>query len=349
MRCLNSGESGRTRMEVRNSAPKKRHVDLPKMALHHDLDAPLPAYSALPWSEVLKARYCWGLFGENDHIGTMNLLTPARVKAALATVTEGRRINLSIPLDEPDPPPVGRDRLRHHIHSGNLNSLDDYVDNFYLQGSSQWDALKHIRAREFGFYNGYREEQVEQGPHLGIDHLARAGVIARGVLVDAAAYFNVIGSALEPSVGRPIHVQDLKAILAHQGSSLQPGDVLVLRTGWLGTFRSSSHDVRQKMMQTRAWPGLHSGEEMAEYLWDTHVAGVAADNRAVEMAPGDTAAGFLHRRVIALLGIHLAELWDLEELARACSARGRFEFLIASIPLNLPRGCGSPANAIAIV
>ena len=346
-----SEPKGEAKAEAKAEATSERksHVDLPKMAQQHDLDAPLPAYKSLPYSEVLKAHYCWGLFGEQDNLGTMNLLTPARVKAALGSVSEGRRINLSIPLDEPSPAPVGRDSYKHHIHTGNLNSLDDYVDNFYLQASSQWDALKHIRAREFGFYNGYRTEQVENGPNLGIDHLARAGVIARGVLLDAAAYFESIGKPLEPSVGRPIHVKDLEAILALQGIKLQPGDVLVLRTGWLGTFRRSEFDARSKIMNARAWAGLHSGEPMAEFLWNAHVCAVAADNRAVEMAPGDTAAGFLHRRVMPLLGIHLAELWDLEEIAQVCAERKRYDFLITSVPLNLPKGCGSPANAIAIV
>ncbi len=76
--------------------------------------------------------------------------------------------------------------------------------------------------------------------------------------------------------------------------------------------------------------------------------GIASDNRAVEMAPGDPSVGFLHRRVLALLGMSLAEIWNLEELARTCAARGQFDFLVASIPLNLPSGCGSPANAVAI-
>jgi len=34
----------------------------------------------------------------------------------------------------------------------NRGGRDDYVDNFAMQGSSQWDSLRHIRFREFGYY-----------------------------------------------------------------------------------------------------------------------------------------------------------------------------------------------------
>ena len=33
----------------------------------------------------------WGEFGDDDQLGRVNLLTPARVKAAMAEVREGKR------------------------------------------------------------------------------------------------------------------------------------------------------------------------------------------------------------------------------------------------------------------
>jgi hypothetical protein len=49
-----------------------------------------------------------------------------------------------------------------------------------------------------------------------------------------------------------------------------------------------------------------------------------------------------------MLGFALAELLDLEDLARACAADGRWEFLFVAAPMHLPGGVGSPANAVAI-
>jgi hypothetical protein len=56
----------------------------------------------------------------------------------------------------------------------------------------------------------------------------------------------------------------------------------------------------------------------------------------------------LHWPLIALLGMHLGELWRLDELADECAADGRYEFMLVAKPLNLLGGFGSPANAVAI-
>ena len=50
-----------------------------------------------------------------------------------------------------------------------------------------------------------------------------------------------------------------------------------------------------------------------------------------------------------MLGMPLGELWDLEELAAACATTGRYECCVASVPLNVPGGVASPANAMAIL
>ena len=88
---------------------------------------------------------------------------------------------------------------------------------------------------------------------------------------------------------------------------------------------------------------------MAGYLWDHEFAAVAMDNVGVEVFPVDRAKGFLHRRLIALQGMPLGELWHLRRLAEACAERGSHEFLLVSGVLPLPRGVGSPANAHAVL
>ncbi|MCE2488067.1 MAG: hypothetical protein J4F42_21340, partial [Desulfurellaceae bacterium] len=84
---------------------------------------------------------------------------------------------------------------------------DDYVDNFAMQGSSQWDSLRHIRYREFGYYGGRQDEQVDDKAELGIENWARHGIVGRGVLLDAARYMEHQGSPLDATqrfaAGRP--------------------------------------------------------------------------------------------------------------------------------------------------
>jgi hypothetical protein len=68
----------------------------------------------------------------------------------------------------------------------------------------------------------------------------------------------------------------------------------------------------------------------------------------VEVAPGDPAIGSLHRRLIPCLGFALGELFDFTALGSGCQQAGRYEFLFASVPLNITGGVGSPASAVAI-
>ncbi|HEY5625021.1 MAG TPA: cyclase family protein, partial [Dehalococcoidia bacterium] len=58
--------------------------------------------------------------------------------------------------------------------------------------------------------------------------------------------------------------------------------------------------------------------------------------------------GFMHWRLIPLLGMPIGELWDLDALAADCADDGVYEFLFTSSPLNVPGGVGSPPNAMAI-
>jgi hypothetical protein len=99
---------------------------------------------------------------------------------------------------------------------------------------------------------------------------------------------------------------------------------------------------------TFALPGLDASVATAAWLWDSRVAGIVADNPTLEALPYEPAVGWAHHRVLVLLGLPLGELWALDDLAVECAARQRYTFLLVSAPLNLPRGCASPANAYAV-
>jgi len=315
-----------------------------------DLDGELPGYDDLLRIPQLEANYSWGVFGAEDEIGALNLLTPRRIREALVLPIEGRVIGLSLPLNEPDPPPTGRTVYTHTMYSSGRNHQDEYLDGFQPQASSQWDGFRHIKGREFGFYNGFQDDEAgPDGTRLGIEHFATRGVIARAVLLDVPLGMARLGKDYDPLCGVALDVLEIEAMLAGQGAHLRTGDVLLLNTGWLSAYRALSYDDRKEMVERRLWPGLRADETMARFLWNHHVVGVAADNPAVEVSPGSSDDGFLHRRILPLLGLLVGELWDLEELARACHELGRYESLVVSVPLNLPGGVGSPANAIAVL
>jgi kynurenine formamidase len=316
----------------------------------------LPRWQQLPSFEKTGERNAWGVFGDGDQLGTINLLTPDRVVEAARLVRKGRVINLSLPLNFPTTLYHGETRsgYKHRMTTGRAGR-DDVLDNFAMQGSSQWDGLRHIRYREYGYYGGLQDEDVDGQDRLGIEHWARHGIAGRGVLIDAAHYFEGAGKPLDTTTKYSITGADIEAIASAQGTVLQEGDVLLLRTGWLSWFQGLTAD-EQEGLRGRLnpgedgldMPGLDAGAATAEWLWDHRIAAIAADNPALEALRVDAEVGFQHRRLIALQGMAIGELWDLEELSRDCAADGSYEFMLVSAPLYVPGGVGSPANAYAI-
>jgi hypothetical protein len=84
------------------------------------------------------------------------------------------------------------------------------------------------------------------------------------------------------------------------------------------------------------------------WLRERRFAAVAADNPGLEALPEPRAGRMLHDRVIPDLGLAVGELWWLEELRADCVADGVWEGLLVSLPLHLPGGCASPANAAVL-
>jgi kynurenine formamidase len=309
--------------------------------------AAIPAYGDLKRIEVLRANSSWGVFGAADQRGTLNFITPEALVAAREEVVRGATIGLTLPLELPGGGFAGRPAFRHRIVQPERNTQDDLLDGFYLQGSSQWDGLRHVAAREYGYYNSTTPEQAGAGgDRLGVEHWARTGILGRGVLLDIAAQFGPEGyTALDPI---PITVEMLQRTAAAQGVVLRQGDILLVRTGYVEAFRSASASGRAALRDRHCNAGLSAEEDTAQFLWDHQIAAVAADNPAVEWEPGDPADGLLHRRLIPLLGYAYGEWFDLEALAADSAADGRYTSFFASVPLHLTGGVGSPANAVAV-
>lgn len=307
----------------------------------------LPSYDELPRLGGLDLRHAWEVWGESDRLGTLNHLTDEVCLRALTLPTEGRRIGLTLPLREPDPPLYGRVALEHHVHQRNRNMIEDQIDRLDPQASSQWDGLRHIQAREFGFYGGRLGWDSDEVRQLGIDQWAPTGLVTRGVLLDVAGFHEAAGRPLDPFEPYAITVEELARVLSVQAVSLEPGDLLLVRTGWVAAQRR--HGLPPDVLDMPPSCGLHAGEETARFLWDTGVVAVAADNPAVEVLPADPEVGSLHRRLIPALGMPLGELWDLEELSEASASRGRYVSCVISVPLHLRGGVASPANALAIL
>jgi kynurenine formamidase len=311
--------------------------------------AELPRYDELPEVPGLGLRHAWDVFGADDRHGTVNLLDARRVLGAAALVRTGEVVSLDLPLDLPDPPLFGRQPYRHDVFALSRNEMDDRLDNFHLQGSTQWDALGHVRCREHGFWGGRTTDPTSDVNDLGIDQWAAHGMVGRGVLVDVAGWAAASGQPFDPLTPRAVTAADLQAVLDQQRSPLEPGDIVCLRTGWVGAYKAMDGPARIAYADEPTFAGLRADEDMARFLWDAHVAAVVCDNPAVEVVPGDPAVGSLHRRLIPLLGLALGEMFDLETLARRCRDDTRWTFMFVAVPLKVPGAIGSPGNAVAIL
>ncbi|XNL79548.1 LLM class flavin-dependent oxidoreductase [Actinomadura madurae] len=328
----------------------------------------IPTYKELLERQDAPPGSSWGIFGENDQLGTLNFLGPGQVRDAVGLVRRGEVFNLDYPLNTFVPAPAGtRPATVHHIFANNPNHRDDWLDSFYLQSTSQIDGLRHIRHPRHGFYGGVPDEEIgEETPALGIQTVAERGIVARGVLLDVARHFAERGTPLDLAGNYMITPEDLDEVAAAQGVEFRPGDVLLLRVGWASYWLDEvGEEDRQAFKKRIRHPGLIQSKEMIAWLWDHRFAMVASDDLGVEAHPvnpdsglvdpdeprperGVVHNGMMHRPLIALLGLFLGELWNLEALAEDCRADRTYEFMLTAKPLNLVGGVGSPPNAMAI-
>jgi hypothetical protein len=304
----------------------------------------LPAYDDLPVREGAPPGSSWGVWGDGDRFGCLNLLTPERAVRAAGLARTGRVFPLDLDLGVPDPPLFGRPRLRHEVLG--TGGHDDLVE-LNTQTSTQWDGFRHVAHPVHGHYGG-----VADADH-GIHHWAERGIVARAVVADVGRWREAAGRPLRYDATDPIEPADVSACLADQGVEVEAGDVLLVRTGWLTWYRSLDEAGRAQLAEHLVIPGLRPGRDTARMLWDLHIAAVAADNPSFEMwPPAGLPAGEWWRRMRedpeGLLGLPIGELWDLDALAEDCAADGRYEAMLTSAPLHLRHGAASPPNALAI-
>ncbi len=311
----------------------------------------IPPYDELPLLPKVGIPHAWDVFGRDDEFGTLNLLDDATVLAAFGEVRTGERIGVTLPLTAIDPPLYGREPLRHTYSQTDRNTWDDSVDALYPQASSQWDGLRHVRIREFGFYGGITESPPEMGERLGIHHWAVRGIFGRGVLLDVERHLRQQSPGYDPLTEVSIDTGLLTEVATAQEVEIRRGDVLCLRFGWTAGYRRLDDDARKAYAALPGSPpyaGLAADKSTPRALWNWQLAAVACDNPGAEVSPGSAEVGNLHRRLLPTLGLAIGELFDFDALADRCAADGRWSFLLAAVPLNVPGAVGSPANAVAI-
>lgn len=280
--------------------------------------------------------------GPDDERGALGLIGPDEVVGAAGLVRRGLVVDLGWPLGPATPVPGHRPGVVHFMNRDG----GDYAAGAKRPGGFQFaedtvllpthagthiDALAHAWHDDL-LFNGFPQETIRSttgATRCGADKLGP--IVGRGVLLDLAAERPLDG-------GEAVGVAAIERAYRAQGAEPAPGDVVLLRTGWLGRV---GHD---RQAYFAAEPGIDVAA--ARWLADAGVAAIGADTCAIEPMPFPDGEVFpVHQLLIRDRGVPLIENVVVDELARLVDG----PFLFAALPLTLVNATASPLTPVAIL
>ena len=298
----------------------------------------------------------WGKWGPDDQVGTLNYITPEKVKRAAQLVRKGKVFSLAIPFDGNGPQRGGNRRFNpmafmlrdgRDTMGGEMAGAPQYyggADDAFMMpthGATHWDAMAHV-FWDGKMWNGYDASLVTSfgAQKNGIENF-RDRIVTRGVLLDVARVKGV--DWLE--IGYAITAEDLDEAAKAEGVEIERGDIVIFRSGHISFCRAHG-----------GWGTYAGGDAPGLSLWTVdwlqkhEVAGIASDTWGVEVRPNQVkwVNQPWHKVVIPNMGLLMGEIFDLDALAADCAEDGVYEFQLVAPVLPLTGGVGSPVNPIAI-
>lgn len=291
-----------------------------------------------------------GRWGAGDRRGTLNLIDEQAVVRGIAAARQGKAFSLAIPFDA-DGPQTGMipGRINPELEAVAVNmsftgdpadfTTSDDVVKMGVQACTHWDALGHA-GYEGELYNGVSDSTntAAGASELGIERYGP--IVSRGVLLDLARARGV--DALEG--GHAITGADLDAAVEQAGVEIEPGDILLVRTGHIQAF------LRGDRKRYAEQPSAGLSTQSIEWLHAHDVAAVATDTLIFEVFPPEDPAVFLPVHMIHLrdMGLVQGQNFDLEALASDSADDGQYDCLLSATPLPLTHSFGGPVAPTAI-
>src|ERR1700752_1348674 len=207
----------------------------------------------------------WGRWGDDDRIGTLNLITDEVRVAAASIIRTGRAVSLSRPIDALDPDPLDSgfaqgqrfmtlnevaDHLGREMRD---EAVTEYVGIGAHGSNTHIDGLAHY-SWDGKNYNGFAKSDTNSlhgARSLSMDQ-AEHGFITRGGLLDIAALHGV--AWLER--GHAVTPDELIAAEQRQGVTVRPGDALLVHTGNAAAILREGPDGEGGLSARQA--GLHA-------------------------------------------------------------------------------------------
>ena len=309
--------------------------------------------TVLTWFDDLSN---WNRWGADDRLGTLNHVTPAKRVSSAALVRSGESVSCSWDIRTGRQPGATVENQRYMLSTG-LGLAEEGRKNLLGDGRAggaqefigmvfhgldvtHLDSLAHI-FWDGKMYGGAPASLVSdrQGA-LKHDVLAVSqGVATRGVLLDIARLRGTDVLAADDHV----YPEDLEAAERAAGVRVEPGDVVLMRTGEGAARRRDGKSYNANKPR--------SGYQAACLPW-IHERGVSM--LASDVAQDPTPTGYrtvhmpIHMVGIVAMGLWLIDNCQLEDLADACARLDRWEFQFMLAPIRFQGVTGSPVNPLAV-
>ena len=298
------------------------------------------AAHAQGWQPPSERERCPSKWGAGDERGAGNHMKPDAVLRATGLIRAGEVFELAHVLS-PNMPFFGTRRFDITLKRTFMNpqpnrrgSNEELISTELGQVGTQLDAFNHQTIGD-SLYNCFRNDEVATRTgftRLGIEKVGM--LMTRGVLLDIAALKGVemLADTYE------ITVQDLQDAMARQNVKPQPGDAILIYTGWSRLWN------KDNARYVRSNPGI--GVAAAEWLVKQDPMLIGADNWSVEVVPNPDpqASQPVHQIMLPVHGVHLIENLRLEDLAT--NRVHEFAFIVQ--PLKIQGGTGSTVAPVAI-
>jgi kynurenine formamidase len=313
----------------------------------------------------------WGRWGADDELGCGNLLDDESARRGTAAVRSGQRISLGVDLRS-DGIQVGQPARRYNpiLTQTSVNDIDPHAPGMWRGtddivtmstcAGTHLDALAHISYDDL-LYNGIPAESTTAqfgATKLGAEKLPN--IATRGVLLDVARAKGV-DRLDEIDWGYAITGDDLDEAAELAKVTVLPGDLVLVRTGWMQHYLGSERPMPNELGQTGRWlyavgvdfQSTGVSTKSVEWMRDHDVAGCVNDTYAYESFPpsepdwSDLLA--VHMLQVRDMGLIQGQNWNLEELSVACAERDSGEFLLVANPEPLVGAASAPVAPLAIL
>lgn len=294
----------------------------------------------------------WGKWGKDDQAGALNLITPAKRKAAAALVKDGVNVSMSLdadlpkegPTSAPVPAPAPRTTwtLASRPPGPEPRPLAAYVVDtisvsYHGNNTTHLDVPSHLYYKG-QIYNGYPQSSyTDRGAGKNDVMAAKDGIFTRGVLFDIPKLKGV--PFLDDT--EAIYPEDLEEWEKKAGFHVTSGDAVLVRTGrWVRVREKGPLNLNQ------AAPGLYTS--CVKWLHERGASILGSD--VVQDVRPSQIEGVnqpIHQIALAAMGLPLIDNADLEALSEAAAQRRRWTYLLTINPLRVPGATGSPVNPIA--